>query len=216
MFRGAGDGRVKTGDAVLPNFEFHTGGLFARLGVDTLDDAQIPKRGTRASVEWTDARRTLGADSDFDTLAGSVDHVWSWGRRERNTLRFGLEYATTREPDNQVYNNFPLGGFLRLSGLERGEISGPHAGLLRLMYYREIRSNGGGLFNLPLYLGGSLEAGNVWQNRSDVGLDSLVTNGSLFAGIDTWLGLLFFGAGFSEHGDSSFYLFLGNPNRSLR
>ena len=216
VFRGAGDGRVKTGDVVLPNFDYQTGGLFARLGVDTLDDSQIPKRGTRASIEWTDARRALGAETGFDTLATRVDQVWSWGRDDRNTVRFGLEYATTREPDNQVYNNFPLGGFLRMSGLERGEISGPHAGLLRLMYYREIRNNGGGFLNLPLYLGGSLEAGNAWQNRSDVAFDSLITNGSLFAGVDTWLGLLFLGAGFSEHGESSFYLFLGNPNRSLR
>ena len=216
VFRGAGHGRVKTGDAEPPKFDFQTGGLFARFGVDTLDDSQIPKRGTRAQVAWTDARRTFGADADFDTLAGAVDHAWSWGSNDRNTVRFGLEYATTREPDDQVYNDFPLGGFLRLSGLERGEISGPHAGLARLMYYREIRNSNGGFLNMPIYLGGSLEAGNAWQNRSDIDIDSLITNGSLFAGVDTWFGLLFLAAGFSEHGDSSFYLFVGNPNRTLR
>jgi hypothetical protein len=38
-------------------------------------------------------------------------------------------------------------------------------------------------------------------------------NGSVFAGLDTYLGPLFLAAGFSENGDSSFYLFLGTPQR---
>ena len=42
-------------------------------------------------------------------------------------------------------------------------------------------------------------------------LDSALVNGSLFAGVDTYLGQLFLAAGFSEEGETSFYLFLGNP-----
>jgi NTE family protein len=81
------------------------------------------------------------------------------------------------------------------------------------MYYREIGDDVGGLFKTPVYLGGSVEAGNVWQDRSDIAFDSLLVNGSIFAGIDTYFGSVFLAAGFSEHGDSSFYLFLGNPRR---
>ena len=40
--------------------------------------------------------------------------------------------------------------------------------------------------------------------------DDLITNGSVFAGLDTFLGQLYVGAGFSEDGESNFYLFLGN------
>jgi len=69
--------------------------------------------------------------------------------------------------------------------------------------------HGGGVFDFPLYFGGSVEAGNVWQLRSDISLDAMLLNGSLFAGLDTYLGPLFLAAGFSEGGSTSFYLFPG-------
>jgi NTE family protein len=211
-FRGGGEARVKVGDPSLPNFDFEEGGVFTRFSVDTLDDAQIPKEGSRANIEWLLSRPGLGADSRFESVVATIDKVWSWGPNSRNTLQFGIEYATTIESDNRLQDFFPLGGFLRLSGLERGEISGPHAGLTRLMYYRQL-GGPSGFFDMPLYVGGSLEAGNVWQNRSEITVKSLIINGSLFAGVDTYVGLLFLGAGFSEAGESSFYLFLGDPQR---
>jgi len=211
-FRGVGDARVKVGDPSLPNFDFEEGGVFARLSVDTLDNAQIPKEGSRANVEWLLGRPGLGADSRFDSFQSSIDNVWSWGHDDRNTMQFGLEYSTTIRADTRFQDFFPLGGFLRLSGLERGEITGPHAGLARLMYYRQL-GGARGFFDMPVYVGGSLEAGNVWQSRSEISTNSLIVNGSLFAGIDTYVGLLFLGAGFAETGESSFYLFLGDPRR---
>jgi len=210
VFRGTGNARLKVGDPQLPNFDFDTGGVRAQFALDTFDDAQLPKSGTQFNVEWLMSRPGFGADSNFDTVESTIDTAWSW---KKNTLRFGLEYATTIQSDNLIQDFFPLGGFLRLSGLERGEISGPHAGLARIIYYRQVGETGGGLFDFPLYLGGSVEAGNVWQTRSDISLDSMLFNGSLFAGLDTYLGPLFLAAGFSENGDTSFYLFLGTPQR---
>jgi NTE family protein len=209
-FRGVGEARVKVGDPSLTNFNFESGGAFARLSVDTLDDAQLPKVGTRANVEWLLSRPSFGADSHFDTFQSTIDKVWSWGRDDRNTMQFGFEFDTTLQSDSRVQDYFRLGGFLRMSGLERGEIIGPHAGLARLVYYRQL-GDARGFFDMPVYVGSSLEAGNVWQNRADISVRSLIVNGSLFAGVDTYIGLLFLAAGLSEEGDTSFYLFLGNP-----
>lgn len=206
-FRGSGNARLKVGDPALPNFDFDSGGARAQFVIDTFDDAQIPKTGTQVNIEWQMSRPGFGADSKFDIVESAFDTAWSWNR---NTLRFGLEYATTIRSDDQLQNFFPLGGFLRLSGLERGAISGPHAGLARIVYYRQLADTGAGLFDFPLYIGGSLETGNVWQQRSEIGLDSMLVNGSLFAGLDTYLGPIFFAAGFAEGGSSSFYLFLGS------
>jgi NTE family protein len=205
-FRGSGNARLKVGDPALPNFDFDSGGARAQFVIDTFDDAHIPKSGTQINLEWLMSRPGLGADSDFDIVESAIDTAWSWNR---NTLVFGLEYATTIRSDNRVQNFFPLGGFLRLSGLERGEISGPHAGLGRIVYYRQLGETGAGIFDFPLYIGGSIEAGNVWQERSEISFDSMLVNGSLFAGLDTYLGPLFLAAGFSEGGSTSFYLFLG-------
>jgi NTE family protein len=205
-FRGTGNARVKVGDAAIPNIDFATGGMYTSFGIDTLDDAHIPRHGSRLDTTVTMSRPGFGADSNFDTLEGAYSTVWTRGR---NSLQFGIDFRTTIQSDDLIQNFFPLGGFLRLSGLERGEISGPHAGLTRLVYYRRSGETGGGLFDIPLYLGASLEAGNVWQTRSEITFDSLLVNGSVFAGYDTYFGPLFLGAGFAEDGDTSFYLFLG-------
>ncbi len=207
--RGVGDARVKVGDPSLSNFDFDSGGIFARFRVDTLDDAQIPLHGTRVDLIWNGSRPGLGADEHLDTIETELTTVHTSGR---NTFLFGLNYATTFDSDFTIQEFFPLGGFLRLSGLERGEISGPHAGVARLVYYRRSGDTGS-LLEMPLYFGASLEAGNAWQSRSDISFDSLIINGSLFAGLDTFLGPLFVGAGYSEGGESSFYLFLGAPPR---
>lgn len=209
-FRGLGEARVKVGDPGLPNVEFDSGGAFAALRFDTLDNAQFPRRGVRADLRWTLSRPGLGADNEFDTVAGEVASSWSRGK---DTLQLGLAYATTLESNSAVQDFFPLGGFLRLSGLERGEISGPHAALARLVYYRRVGETTGGIFDTPIYFGASAELGNVWQSRSDIGFDSMIVNGSLFAGIDTFIGPVYLAAGFAEQGQSNVYLFIGEPPR---
>ena len=209
-FRGQGEARVKIGDPLLPNEDFDTGGFFANLRFDSLDDAQFPRSGVLADFRWTGSRPALGADTEYDLVAGEFAQTWSRGK---SSFQLGLGYATTLESDGAVQDYFPLGGFLRLSGLERGELSGPHAALAKLVYYRRVGETTGGIFDTPIYLGASAEAGNVWQNRSDMSLDSLVWNGSLFAGIDTFIGPVYLAAGFAEKGRTNFYLFIGKPPR---
>jgi NTE family protein len=65
----------------------------------------------------------------------------------------------------------------------------------------------------PIYVGMSAEAGNVWLTRSEMSFDSMILNGSLFVGFDTFLGPVYVAAGFAEHGQSNFYLFIGAPPR---
>jgi NTE family protein len=209
-FRGMGNARVVVGEPNIPNIDFQTGGVLLSFGVDTLDDAQIPLHGMLIDAHYTMSRPGFGADSSFDTMESTITRVWT---SRRHTIQLGVDFSTTIRSDDLIQNFFPLGGFLRLSGLERGQISGPHAGLTRAVYFRRSGETGGGVFDVPLYLGASLEAGNVWQSRSEISLESLIVNGSLFLGLDTWFGPLFLAAGLAEGGQSSFYLFLGTPPR---
>jgi len=209
-YRGLGEARVKVGDPSLPNIDFDTGGTFASLRFDTLDNAQFPRSGVRADLRWTLSRPGFGADSNFDTIEAEAAATWSRGK---STLQLGLVYATTIEGESSVQDFFPLGGFLRMSGLERGEISGPHAGLARLVYYRRIGNTTGGIFDTPVYLGVSAEAGNAWQARSEISFDSMMVNGSIFAGIDTFIGPVYLAAGFAEQGKTNVYLFIGELPR---
>jgi len=210
VYRGGGEARVKVGDPSLQNFDFETGGFFGSLRFDSVDNARFPQRGIRADLRWTGSRPGLGADVKFDTIEGEFNQTFSRGK---HSVQFGLNYATTLDADTTVQDFFGLGGFLRLSGLERGEISGPHAALGRIVYRRRVGETTGGIFDTPTYLGLSAEVGNVWQDRGDIGFSSMLTNGSIFAGFDTIIGAVYLAAGFAEGGQSNFYLFVGEPPR---
>jgi NTE family protein len=203
---GRGSAKVKVGDPGLPESSFDVGGLFASFNVDTRDNAQIPLQGWRVEMDFTVSESELGADSEYELLQTDFARVWTYGR---HTVNAGFSFNTSFGSDTLVQNFFPLGGFLNLSGLAQGEISGPHSGIARLVFYRRTGEMAPNIFNAPLYVGASLEYGGVWQTRSDINTQDMLLNGSIFAGVDTFFGPLFFGAGLSEGGNSNFYLSLG-------
>ena len=207
-FRGRGKSSVTIGDPAIPSPDFDTGGLRALLRFDTLDKPWFPGKGVRADIEWRQSHKALGGDDRYDLVDLSVEAVRTRGK---STVGVGLDFQTTLSFDGAVQDLFRLGGFQRLSGYERGAISGPHAAVAKLLWYRRIGESPGGLFDAPVYLGASLEAGNVWQERRDMSVSSAVLHGSLFVGMDSYLGPMFFAFGAGEGGLTNFYLFIGAP-----
>ncbi len=207
-FRGGGESRVTIGDPAIPNPDFETGGVRARFRVDSLDKPFFPGEGVLGELEWRKSLPTLGGDDRYDIIDLAIEAVRSRGK---STVSLGLDFQTTLDFDGAVQDLFRLGGFRRLSGYERGAISGPHAAVAKLMVYRRIGESAGGFFEAPVYLGGTIEAGNVWQSRSDMSIGSAELHGSLFVGVDSYVGPLVFAAGVGEGGLSNFYLFIGAP-----
>ena len=209
-YRGYSDASVKVGDPGIEDLKLDTGGLLASVKIDTRDDAQFARSGTQAELIWNLSRPSLGADRHYDTVAFNVDSAWSRGR---HTLALGVQFGKSLDARSALHEHFSLGGFLRMSGLERGALSGPYSGLARLVYYRRVGNLTGGLLELPVYLGASLETGNVWESRDAISFESLRTNGSLFIGIDSYFGPIYLAAGFAEGGRNNFYLFVGAKPR---
>ena len=210
VFRGVGDASIKVGSPTLPDFDFDTGGVLLSFKVDTLDSAFFPTKGVRAGSIYKLSRTSLGADTQYETLEFDLESAWGGGR---NSLVFGLQYGTSLETDSAIQDYFPLGGFLRLSGLERGNISGPHYALARAVYFRQVGDSAGRLISVPIYVGASLEAGNAWQVRDDISASDLLTNGSVFLAFDTYIGPAYIAVGHAESGDTNFYLFIGSSPR---
>ncbi|MEM8548107.1 MAG: hypothetical protein AAGF46_08100, partial [Pseudomonadota bacterium] len=200
------DARVKVGSTALSDVDVTTGGARLTFGFDTLDDTLFPRRGQRLGFRVDFARTSLGARRNYETWRASLDTYWSFGR---HTLAIGFDAATSDDADDIIEETNFLGGFLNLSGLDRGAVVGPHAGVARIVYHRRTGRIGQSLLDWPLYFGGSLEAGNAWARRADINSDSLILNASAFVRVDTLLGPVYLAGGFGESGESSIYLFIG-------
>lgn len=204
--RGTERSRILIGDPKLPTDDFERGGVFARFSYDKLDSIFFPRHGQQFEFQWRGERTGFGADEDFDTF----ETTWLVARSfDRHTLIFWTDAGTTDDSPLTPESFFSLGGFFNLSGLPPGYLAGPHYGIARLLYYKRVGRGGSGVLDLPAYAGLSLEAGNTWLDRSDMSVDDLRTNGSLFFGVDTPLGPVYLATGFDEDGDKAFYLFLG-------
>ena len=198
---GGGSGEIITGTPA-PDFDAAQGEVFMRLTIDTFDSLYFPRSGDLGGLEWRVARDGLGADVDYDQVLLGYAHAHSWGL---NTVIGRLTGGTTLDDDAPVEGLFPLGGFLRLSGLNEDELSGQHFGLATVIYMRRLLD----VQLLEAFAGASLELGNVWQNSGDASLENTIFSGSVFLGFDTPIGPLYLGYGLAETGDRSAYIYLG-------
>ena len=159
---------------------------------------------SRRSICSCRGRRPV-ADDTYDRLSFEGIHAASFGR---HTIAARVLYGTNLGTTIPFYDEFTLGGFLRLSGLEPGQLQGDILGHGSLIYYRELGRLPGALGG-GVYIGGSLEAGNVWPSIEEAELGDLRPAAMVFGGMDTVLGPLYLGYGRADGGDSSFYLFVG-------
>ena len=84
--------------------------------------------------------------------------------------RDSLDFGGTRLDDDveQVRSYFTMGGFLNMSGITPESLVGPQYAIARGIYYRQVGRGGQGFLNVPVYVGSSIEVGNVWNTRSDI------------------------------------------------
>jgi NTE family protein len=200
----AGEAEILVGDPGSPGYNFDIGEVFARLSLDKFNDIPFPKNGAKASIEFHSAGEALGGDSNYDQVMFQFAMAKTW---DRHTIIGLTKYYTTLNSDAPVESLYRAGGLLHLSGFRQDELSGQHFGLLELVYYRRF-----GNFNLmPIYIGGSLEMGNVWNRSADIDFSNTITAGSLFLGLNTPIGPFYLGYGMAEYNHDSVYLYLGSP-----
>jgi NTE family protein len=202
-----GNVKIAIGDPTVPEDAYNRGSVQASVAYSRLDNYIFPLRGTDTSLLWNYDLKALGSDINEQALGFSWMTAFTW---RKYTFIPALDIKTMLDDDSMaVQDTFPLGGFLNLSGFSTNEIYGRHTGLARLVAYREIGSAGMGALKMPLYIGLSAEAGNVWNKRSDINFDSLILAGSIFLGIKTYLGPVYLAYGQAQRGHSSIYLNVG-------
>lgn len=184
-------------------------GLTFRATRDSLDDSGFPSRGTR--LDLSQQFLLNGDDSSFsDVTRLSWDTAFSHGP---NRWLLGARLHSAGGSDNLLSTFGSIGGLANLSGFTENQILANQIALGRLVYYRRL-TDAEKLVSVPVYLGASLEAGGVWDSREAINREDLIGAGSLFLGIDTFLGPMFLGFGHAEGGNNSFYLSFGPLLRS--
>ncbi len=181
-------------------------GIEAQINVDTFDRISFTKNGLRLGAGYYGARKILGGDNEFDLFTAGGRYVRTFGK---NTLDFALAGGATFGRGGQVPSAFSLGGFQLLSGLARNQIRGAFMGYAAIRYHRQLTKEQLNVIDLPIYIGASLETGNTWNKKSDVGFDSLIFAGSVFLGIDSPFGPIYFGFGMTDRNEQSLHFSLG-------
>jgi NTE family protein len=201
------DASTETGPAIFPDVNETTAGLRALFLVDQLDNAWFARSGYRLAAAAYAADEGLGSDHNYQRLDGELTAVKSWGA---HTVNFKISGGTDFHSDMPAYENFTLGGPLRLSGYRIDQFSGQRFGFGRLMYYNRA-------IHLPdilgsgLFVGASIEAGQMQGRPDTVPSAGTIWSGSVFLAASTFVGPAYFGFGVGEAGHYSLYLLLGAP-----
>ena len=196
-----------TGPQIQPETHEKTAGPRALLFVDQLDNAWFARKGYRITASAYAAEKSFGSDADYRKLEGEAVAVTSW---KAHTVNLKLAGGTDAQSKMPAYENFRLGGPLRLSGYRIDEFSGDRYAFARVMYYNraiplpDILGSG-------VFAGASLEAGKMEARLAGQSSAGTILSGSVFLAASTFAGPAYFGFGLGENGNYSVYLLLGAP-----
>lgn len=200
-----GKADVRIGDHNLPSENFNEGYYQLQYSFDSLDNVYFPHSGEDIKLSLRQFEPSLGSDNRYRQWEFKLDKALSSGP---NTFVLGGRYGRTLDNADVVTSSFLLGGARQLSGFRQDALSGQNISLARAVYFRRLTPRSYLPLDFPLYLGGSLERGRVWNN--DNAFDSGYINAaSIFLGFDTPLGPLNFSYGFNDDNQKALSLNLG-------
>lgn len=213
IFFGDSDFQLDTGSTSLQHGNNLDSGIRLSFIYDTLDSAYVPTKGSLFSLNYVQPLDALGAEVDYQKLEGSWYHANSY---HDHTFVTSIRGGTTFGDEIPYYDQFTLGGFLKLSGYANEQFRANSMAFASLIYYNQLEKLTPPL-GRGLYFGASLEAGylddfttthtTILQNSNDKDR----YGASIFFGSDTWLGPFYVGWGVSADGESTAYVLLGQP-----
>ena len=184
--------------------DYHTYGAYLFLNYDTLNSADLATSGNKIELELflrdDNFKNDLLLGKEVDTSL-QIKLNWRGGLESGKHSLVGMSSLTTvaTQGDANIHLS-ELGGFLNLSGYQKDALIGDHKIFAAAVYQYNIASASEGI-GLPIYLGGSLEAGKVWDLGEEIDITDFVTSGSLFLGTDTPFGSAIIGVGYATSFD---------------
>jgi NTE family protein len=204
--RGRSDIDIDIGTPLASGRRVSIGLWRTRFEYDQLDQAIFPTRGTRAVAWYYESTKSLGADDGYRKGQLNLRSVLSRGR---NVFELGLRGGSDFGSDTPVYDQFALGGLNNFSGYQIGALRGREYVLGGATFRRRIFDLSGAL-GTGVYVGGGAQVGNVYDRIDGSDSSGVIWSGSAYLIIDSKLGPLYVGAGYSEGGRLAGYLYIGS------
>jgi NTE family protein len=173
--------------------------------VDTLDSLIFPKHGTQLNLDFTDYVSALGGDITGQSYEFYGNKPFTFGR---TTVVLGARFGATDNLNYDFLGPFKLGGLFNLSGYPVNSLVGQNQVLGRAVVFHRLGYDAP-IINLPIYVGGSLEFGNIYNTLDDFSIGSLHTAFSGFVAIDTPIGPAYFAYGHAGGNNNAIYLIIG-------
>jgi NTE family protein len=202
------DFRIDTGDPLLPELDdVDSVGVAARFILDTRDSAFLPTHGQYVNLRFYGADSALGSDDSYRLATLSAQGVFPVGS---NLLYLQIAGGSDLDSISPAYDLFTLGGVAELAGFQFEELRGREYAYGRAAYLRKI-TDLQTLLGQALYVGASLEAGNMYERIDGTSASGLILGSSVFLGGRTPLGPLILTFGVAEGGHKAAYVQIGRP-----
>lgn len=206
---------LDTGSPIWPVGTIRDSGLKTHVIFDTLDSGYVPHHGQRWVVEYQYPMEIVDGLESYQRVYASWQGAYPVGTGSVMGILRGGSSLGTNIP---YYDQFSLGGFLNLTGYASEQFRGRKMLYASLTYHQLLTVLPSPL-GRGLYLGGSLEAGRLWNEdwflTAFSGIPTLsdankpLYSASLFLGADTSLGPIYLGIGWSATGSQGLYVLLG-------
>ncbi len=196
------------------DLEYHSYGGYFKFAYDDLNSINLSTSGNRLTLNiyYRKEDNPTNLIFELDESGNSLQIELDW----RGALSMGhhsivgiASLATVNKNEGFSAHLSELGGFLNLSGYHKNSLVGPHKVFGAFVYQYDLSSDVLGMTEFPLYLGTSIEAGNVWELADNVDLNDLIYSSSLYLGTNTKMGPAAIGFGWAEGGVTSIFLFIG-------
>ncbi|PJG59863.1 patatin-like phospholipase family protein [Aeromonas cavernicola] len=208
----------QVGDIEISSFsrmdsDISSWGPYLRAEHDTLDSRYFPYRGSHFDLTGGYSHVQFRDNRDFSERYKGINYQlamskpWSW---ERHSLNLTVEGGGSTSEEVLPLFVQDLGGLFRLSGIPYGQLSGRYSLFGGLRYIYRVADNDFGALRIPLYLGGSLEQGGVWEKGEEISMATSYSAGSLYLGMESFIGPIFLAYGMAEGGEDMLYLQLGS------
>ncbi|GAB3516831.1 patatin-like phospholipase family protein [Photobacterium alginatilyticum] len=207
----SGEAKEINGDNDKQDYTAH--GPYLSFVYDDLNNFYFPTEGflLEADVGLGFSRSTLNNEPSIDGENIYYDALMVKPfNYQRHTLVATFKAGGSESDELIPIYVQDLGGLFNLSGFHRYELNGRYRLFGAFNYRYRLLDNDFGAFSAPVYIGGSIERGGVWDDSSDISWESSIGAASVYLAVDSLVGPLYLGYGQAEAGENSIYLSVGS------